>query len=68
MSDYGPLLTLFECEQCSNQEWRPVDNEPWLCVVCGYMRWSVVVTSDETGTEADEGTVNRSDEEVERYS
>lgn len=33
---------LFECDQCAHQEWRPADQEPWLCAVCGNMRWSVV--------------------------
>ncbi len=42
---------LFECDQCGNREWRPGDQEPWLCAVCGYMRWSIVAES-----EADEGS------------
>ena len=33
---------LFECDQCTNQEWRPAEQEPWLCAVCGCMRWSVI--------------------------
>jgi ribosomal protein L37AE/L43A len=41
------MKALFECDQCGNQEWRRRDREPWLCVVCGYMRWAVVTTSDD---------------------
>lgn len=46
------MTVLFECDQCAHQEWRPEGQEPWLCVVCGYMRWSVVAVE---GAEADEG-------------
>ena len=35
-------LVLFECDPCANREWRPRDQEPWLCVVCGYYRWRIV--------------------------
>ena len=35
---------LFRCDQCSHEEWRPEEQEPWLCLVCGYMRWGVVAT------------------------
>lgn len=37
---------LFECDQCTYREWRPEEQEPWLCVVCGYMRWSVVAVGE----------------------
>ena len=33
---------LFRCHQCSYEEWRPEGQDPWLCVVCGYMMWTVV--------------------------
>jgi hypothetical protein len=33
---------LFRCDQCAHEEWRERDQEPWLCVVCGWMRWQVV--------------------------
>jgi len=35
---------LFRCDQCRYEEWRPEEQEPWLCLVCGYMRWGVVAT------------------------
>lgn len=40
------MTVLFECNQCSHQEWRSEDQEPWLCLVCGNMRWSVVATEE----------------------
>lgn len=33
---------VFRCDQCGHEEWRAEEQEPWLCAVCGYMRWSVV--------------------------
>jgi hypothetical protein len=42
-------LCLFECDQCAHQEWRPESQEPWLCAVCGYMRWSVVAVQEGPG-------------------
>lgn len=36
------MQVLFECDQCANQEWRDESQEPWLCPVCGNMRWGVV--------------------------
>ena len=42
MTDSDTPPVRFECDQCGYEEWRPEDQEPWLCVVCGYMRWRVV--------------------------
>lgn len=36
------MEVLFECDQCTYQEWRPEEQEPWLCPVCGNMRWGIV--------------------------
>ncbi len=36
---------LFRCDQCSYEEWRSEEQEPWLCLVCGNMRWGVVETA-----------------------
>lgn len=33
------MATLFQCDQCTYEEWRADDDEPYLCPVCGYMRW-----------------------------
>ena len=41
---------LGECDQCAYREWRPADQEPWLCVICGYERWRAVGVDE--GTEA----------------
>lgn len=35
-------LVEFECDRCGHREWRPPEQEPWLCVICGWMRWSIV--------------------------
>jgi len=43
---------LFQCDQCSYEEWRPEEQEPWLCPVCGNMRWGVV-TEDAAGDESE---------------
>jgi hypothetical protein len=42
-----PPMTLFECHQCAFREWRPADQDTWLCVVCGYFHWHVIEASDE---------------------
>lgn len=54
------MEVLFECDQCAHQEWRDESQEPWLCPVCGNMRWSVAATRPDDGEEgADEaGTVD----------
>lgn len=33
---------LWRCDQCAHEEWRPPTDEPWLCLVCGYMRWQEI--------------------------
>jgi len=40
------MTVLFRCDQCSYEEWREAHEEPWLCVVCGNMRWGVVAGDD----------------------
>lgn len=56
---------LFRCHQCSYEEWRPEDREPWLCLVCGYMRWSAIaddgpaVDPDFANTAADSGDLEQ---------
>lgn len=45
---------LFQCDQCAFQEWRPEDEEPWLCLVCGYMRWQVVAVAADPDDEEPE--------------
>jgi ribosomal protein L37AE/L43A len=42
---------LYRCDQCSHEEWRSAGQEPWLCVVCGYMRWEAVAESESTDAE-----------------
>jgi len=37
---------LYRCDQCSYEEWREAGQEPWLCVVCGYMRWGAVAEAE----------------------
>lgn len=36
------MQVLFRCDQCRYEEWWPEEQEPWLCLVCGYMRWGRV--------------------------
>ena len=57
---------LFQCDQCTNEEWRPADQEPWLCVVCGWYRWGVIATSGDQGPTQDpsEGGTDGPDREV----
>jgi len=45
------MLILFRCDQCSHEEWREADQEPWLCAVCGWMRWSVIATDEPDATD-----------------
>ena len=40
------MAVLFSSDQCGHEEWREADQEPWLCAVCGWMRWSVVATAE----------------------
>jgi hypothetical protein len=35
---------LYRCDQCTHEEWRQEGQEPWLCVVCGYMRWEAIAS------------------------
>jgi len=49
------MNALFECDQCAYQEWRHEDQEPWLCAVCGNMRWSVLATEDVASGDAGGG-------------
>jgi len=42
---------LFRCDQCSYEEWRPEEQEPWLCLVCGNMRWGVVGDDEDESIE-----------------
>jgi len=39
-------MVLFGCDQCAYEEWRDATQEPWLCPVCGGMRWTRVATGD----------------------
>lgn len=48
-------MVLFCCDQCGYEEWRAADREPWLCAVCGGMRWGVVEQEPE---EPDGGTAS----------
>ena len=45
-------MVLFRCDQCTYEEWREATQEPWLCPVCGWMRWARIAT-DETEDSAD---------------
>lgn len=36
------MESLYRCDQCGHDEWRPTGQEPWLCLVCGGMRWEEV--------------------------
>ena len=36
------MSCLFQCDQCGHEEWRSEEQEPWLCIVCDWMRWSEV--------------------------
>lgn len=40
------MAVLYRCHQCSYEEWREADQEIWLCLVCGWMLWSVVAEED----------------------
>ena len=42
---------LYRCDQCTHEEWREEGQEPWLCVVCGYMRWGAVASDAEVSVE-----------------
>lgn len=43
---------LYRCDQCTHEEWREAGQEPWLCVVCGYMRWEAIASEVEVAEEA----------------
>lgn len=47
------MKALYRCDQCSYEEWRRLGEEPWLCVVCGWMRWELVATAAEAGADDD---------------
>ena len=51
---------LYRCDQCTHEEWREEGQEPWLCVVCGYMRWAVIASEGELSVEVERN--NGSDE------
>ncbi len=42
---------LYRCDQCTHEEWREEGQEPWLCVVCGYMRWGAIASEAEVSVE-----------------
>ena len=42
---------LYRCDQCTHEEWREEGQEPWLCVVCGYMRWEAIASEAEVSVE-----------------
>ena len=42
---------LYRCDQCTHEEWREAGQEPWLCVVCGYMRWEAIASEAEVSVE-----------------
>lgn len=44
---------LYRCDQCSHEEWRALGEEPWLCAVCGWMRWELLATADDPGDDSD---------------
>jgi hypothetical protein len=44
---------LYRCDQCSHEEWREAGQEPWLCIVCGYMRWEAVAEAGSSTGEED---------------
>lgn len=47
---------LYRCDQCGYEEWRRLGEEPWLCLVCGWMRWELVATAEpEADGESDSG-------------
>lgn len=47
------IRVLWSCDQCATEEWRGPLDEPWLCVVCGYMRWRPIAEQRaETGQPA----------------
>jgi hypothetical protein len=39
-------MVLFRCDQCTYEEWREATQEPWLCPVCGWMRWTAIATDE----------------------
>ncbi|MFQ5744012.1 MAG: hypothetical protein ACE5HV_10540 [Acidobacteriota bacterium] len=49
------MSTLFRCDQCVYEEWRDDDQEPWLCAVCGNMRWERIAVSDDSESPEEEG-------------
>jgi hypothetical protein len=44
---------LYRCDQCTHEEWREEGQEPWLCVVCGYMRWEAIASDAEASVETE---------------
>ena len=46
---------LWQCDQCSYEEWRWPDQEPWLCVICGWMRWAPIAERRVEVEETDAG-------------
>ena len=44
---------LYRCDQCTHEEWREAGQEPWLCVVCGYMRWEAIAAEAESSQDLD---------------
>ena len=49
------MAVLYRCHQCSYEEWREADQEIWLCLVCGWMLWSVVAEETEDDEEGGSG-------------
>jgi uncharacterized Zn finger protein len=47
---------LYRCDQCTHEEWREEGQEPWLCVVCGYMRWEAIASEAEVSVEITRGS------------
>lgn len=55
------MRALYRCDQCRHEEWRQLGEEPWLCVVCGWMRWELVTTAEEPDSEASDSGEDRGD-------
>lgn len=46
---------LFQCDQCTYEEWRDASESVTLCPVCGYMRWEMVATAADPEVETGDG-------------
>lgn len=45
-------MRLYQCDSCMYQEYR--EDEPYLCPVCGNMRWTEIVALENNNSETED--------------